>query len=99
MKELNFKEWLVSQDVDTNGFWNNCKKENQGWGFKIEYEKRKKLKNKSKYLWLSHSFMWDKTKQGFLYWAEIDRKWRKTIKEHESNNKPYKIEFGFGKDK
>ena len=98
MKELNFKEWLESQGVDTKEFWEQCKMKNQGWSFEDKYHKRNKLKDNHCHFWVTDAFKWDKTEQGFFYWDNIDRKWENMVKRYEINGEFHKIEFGFGKE-
>ena len=95
MKELNFKEWLESQGVDTKEFWEQCKMKNQGWeSIRIS---RKDLESLSPRVWID-SFKWSSTEQGHIFWEEINAKWRDEIEEYEINNEFNKIEFGFGKE-
>ena len=99
MEKLNFKKWLKEQGVDTKYFWNQCKKKNQGWSFKLDYIKRSELKKMGAKEWITFAFNFGETKQGTRYWGEIEKEWYKVVDKYVSNGESHKIKFGFGKDK
>lgn len=90
MKVVIFKKWLVSQGVDVDVFWENCKRKNQCWLGNLKATKRSKLKKRNPKDWSDYCFCWDNSIQKDVNWAELDYKW-KCICKHNT------ITFGFEK--
>ena len=95
MKTLNFKKWLAQQGVDTDYFWEQCKRKNQDWLLEESFYKRKKLETIDKEQWIYYAFKWSKTKQGWEYWDNLYTKWQQTLLEYLINDKLDKVKFGF----
>ena len=94
MQVLNFKKWLESQGIDTDVFWENCKRKNQGWTDKL-LTKRKKLKKLPPRQWIHSAFRWEKSldRKCFAFYANLGRKWQ--IEVLNAEDKGIKIKFGF----
>ena len=58
-KVINFKEWLEDQGIDSNIFWENCKKKNQGWSDKNSFYSRRDFENIEMRDWIMSAFSWE----------------------------------------
>jgi UDPglucose 6-dehydrogenase len=105
-KVINFKEWLEEQGVDSNMFWKNCKRKNQGWSDKDTYQaafyNRIDFENIKLEDWIRCAFKWENTiidikLQGFLntfsFLESLSFNWNKVL----IDNPDAIIKLGFRK--
>ena len=90
------QDWLLQAFIwrktkQGHKYWHDV---NIAWG--IELRNFRKLMDK-KVQNIVFGF-WHPPEQGWVYWDKVDTEQLMAIVE-KNNNKPYKIEFGFGKDK
>jgi len=93
MKELNFKDWLEKQGVDTKLFWKNCKKKHQRWCLNSLTDSRSKLVNEEIIFWLGNAFAFENALQKDVNFRKLSNKWERKV--CKAKKKGRKIVFGF----
>jgi hypothetical protein len=73
---VNFKDWLASEGVDTEYFWEQCKRKNNKFSYNPS---RKGLAGYKSRHWLTQSFSWYHSIKGESYWKGIDDKWQELL--------------------
>jgi len=72
---LNFKEWLESEGIDSDEFWEQCK--NQKW-YDNEHEPlREELKEEGAHFWINKAFNWQEYTD--IDWSAICLKWQREL--------------------
>ena len=83
-KQISFIKFLKDEGV-YDAFMNNCKIENQRWGYIGNYYSDiQELKDKAPENWLTSAFNWEKQSEGNKYWRLINYEWEDIVKENEN---------------
>jgi len=95
MKELNFKDWLEEQGVNTKLFWKNCKKKYQKFDRVWDNKPRKYLGKQRPSEWINYAFDWEGSiaKNSYSYWSKIDTRWYSALEIAKHDGA--KVVFGF----
>ena len=89
--EINFKEFLIENDVDVEEFWVRCLSFNNGFSQFKELYLRAEIANDIPESWVQNTFVFVDSVEGENYWMNIDTKWKELIFERKGL-----ATFGFG---